>query len=85
MSLVAHLGRDERLSSSTRMVRAEILRHVDPSTGRARITAEQLADTLDVAVGTVRKATSTLIDQRYLRKVKVGRNVEYLPGDREPE
>jgi len=67
------------------MVRAEILRQVDPITGRACVTAEQLADSLDLAVGTVRKATSTLIDQGHLRKVKAGRNVEYLPGDREPK
>jgi len=61
------------------MVGAEILRQIDPSTGRARVTAEQLADKLDVAVGTVRKATSALMDHNYIRKVKVGRNVEYLP------
>jgi hypothetical protein len=87
MNLVEQLGRDARLSSSTRMVGAEILRQVDPLTGRARVTAEQLADKLDVAVGTVRKATSALTDQNYFRKVKVGRNVEYLPvlGARVPE
>ena len=79
MNLVEQLGRDARLSSRTRMVGAEILRQIDPSTGRARVTAEQLADKLDVAVGTVRKATSALMDHNYIRKVKVGRNVEYLP------
>jgi hypothetical protein len=79
MNLVEELGRDARLNSSTRMVGAEIVRQIDPLTGRARVTAEQLADKLDVAVGTVRKATSALTDHNYFRKVKVGRNVEYLP------
>jgi hypothetical protein len=72
------LGRDEQLSSATRMVADEILRQIDPLTGRARITAEQLADKLDIAVGTVRKATSVLSDRSYFRKVKVGRNVEFV-------
>jgi hypothetical protein len=68
-------------------VGAEILRQIDPLTGRARVTAEQLAGTLDVAVGTVRQAMSVLTDHNYIRKVKVGRNVEYWPvlGDREPK
>jgi hypothetical protein len=86
MNLVEKLGRDERLSSSTRLVGAAILQQIDPLTGRARVTAEQLAGTLEVAVGTVRKATSTLTNHNYIRKVKVGRNVEYFPvlGEREP-
>ena len=77
-------GRDARLSSSTRMVGAEILRQIDPLTGRA---AEPIANKLDVAVGTVRKATRALTDHNYFRKVKVGRNVEYMPvmGARVPE
>ena len=79
MNLVEQLGSDERLSSSTRLVGAAILRQIDPLTGRARVTAEQLAGTLDVAVGTVRKATSVLTVHNYIRKIKVGRNVEYLP------
>jgi len=73
------LGDDKRLNSSARMVGAEILRQIDPLTGRARVTAEQLADALDVAVGTVTKATRTLTNHNYFRKIKVGRNVEYLP------
>jgi predicted ArsR family transcriptional regulator len=87
MNLAEQLRRDERLSSSTRLVGAEILRQIDPLTGRARVTAEQLAGTLDVAVGTVRQAMSVLTDHNYIRKVKVGRNVEYWPvlGDREPK
>jgi hypothetical protein len=87
MNLVEQLGRDARLSSSTCMVGAEILRQIDPLTGRAQVTAEQLADRLDVAVGTVRKATNALTDHNYFRKVKVARNVEYLPvlGARAPE
>jgi len=85
MNLVEELGRDESLSSSTRLVGAAILQQIDPLTGRARVTAEQLAGTLEVAVGTVRKATSALTNHNYIRKVKVGRNVEYLPvvGERE--
>jgi DNA-binding IclR family transcriptional regulator len=78
MSPIDQLLCDKRLSSSTRLVAAEILRMIDPSTGRARITAEQLADQLDIAVGTVRRATTTLTDCRYLQKVKVGRNIEFL-------
>jgi hypothetical protein len=72
------MRRDEQLSSSTRMVADEILRQIDPLTGRARITAEQLADKLDIAVGTVRKATSVLTDRSYFRKIKVGRNVDFV-------
>jgi predicted transcriptional regulator of viral defense system len=85
MNLMEQLRRDERLSSSTRKVGAEIFRQIDPLTGRARVTAEQLADTLDVSVGTVRKAASTLTNRNYFRKIRVGRNVEYLPasGDRD--
>jgi hypothetical protein len=60
MNLVDKVGRDERLSSSTRLVGAAILQQIDPLTGRARVTAEQFAGTLEVAVGTVRKATSAL-------------------------
>jgi hypothetical protein len=60
MSRIEQLLCDKRLSSSTRLVAVEILRKIDPLTGRARITAEQLADTLDIAVGTVRKATTIL-------------------------
>ena len=78
MSSIDQLLCDTRLSSSTRLVAAEIVRNVDPSTGRARITAEQLADTLDIAVGTVRKATGILTDCRYFQKVKVGRNIEFV-------
>ena len=78
MSSIDQLLCDKRLSSSTRLVAAEIVRNVDPSTGRARITAEQLADTLDIAVGTVRKATSILTDCRYFQKFKVGRNIEFV-------
>ena len=87
MNLVEKLGRDERLSSSTRQVGAAILQQIDPLTGRARVTAEQLAGTVEVSVKTVRKATSTLTNHNYIRKVKVGRNVEYLPvlGEREPK
>lgn len=70
--------RNEQLSSTTRMVADEIFRQIDPRTGRARITAEQLADKLDIAVGTVRKATSVLTDRSYFRKVKVGRNIEFV-------
>jgi hypothetical protein len=47
MNLAERLKHDKRLSFSTRMIAAEILRQIDPLTGRARITAEQLADTLD--------------------------------------
>jgi hypothetical protein len=72
------MRRDEQLSSSTRMVADEILRQIDPLTGRARITAEQLADKLDIAVGTVRKATSVLTHRSYFRKIKVGRNVDFV-------
>jgi hypothetical protein len=75
---------DKRLNSSTRLVAAEIVRKIDPATGRAKITAEQLADTLDIAVGTVRKATTILTGRRFLQKVKVGRNIEFFipsPGD----
>jgi hypothetical protein len=83
MSPIEQLFCDKRLSSSTRLVATEILRMIDPSTGRARITAEQLADQLDIAVGTVRKATTILTDCRYLQKVKVGRNIEFfLPPER---
>jgi hypothetical protein len=78
MGQVERLGSDERLSSATRMVAAEIVRQIDPLTGRARITAEQLADKLDIAVGTVRKATSLLTGRSYFRKVKVGRNIEFV-------
>jgi predicted transcriptional regulator of viral defense system len=76
VSLVESPGR-EQLSCATRMVAAEIVRHMDPRTGRARITAEELADKLDIAVGTVRKATSVLAERGYFRKVKVGRNIEF--------
>jgi len=62
------------------MVGIEILRQIDPLTGRARITAEQLAGILDLGVGTVRKATNDLTGRNYIRKIRVGRNVEYLPG-----
>jgi hypothetical protein len=78
MRQVERPERDERLTSATRMVAAEILRQMDPLTGRARITAEQLADRLDIAVGTVRKATGVLTDRSYFRKVKVGRNIEFV-------
>jgi hypothetical protein len=78
MTSFERLARDKRLSLSTRLVGAEILRKVDPVTGRARITAEQLADTLRIGVGTVRKATSILIDRSYFQKVKVGRNIEFV-------
>jgi Cu/Ag efflux protein CusF len=78
MSQVEMLGCDERLSWATRMVAAEIVRSIDPLTGRARITAEQLADKLDIGVGTVRKATGVLTDRSYFRKVKVGRNIEFV-------
>ena len=54
------------------------MRKVDPVTGRARVTAEQLADALHIGVGTVRKATSILIDRSYFQKVKVGRNIEFV-------
>ena len=79
MNLAEQLGRDKRLSSSTRLIGVEILRQVDPLTGHARVTAEELAGILDVAVGTVRRATSVLTDHNYIRKVKVGRNVEFWP------
>ena len=69
---------DEQLSPATRMVASEISRRIDPLTGRARVTAEQLADELDIDVGTVRKATSVLTERSYFRKVKVGRNVEFI-------
>jgi hypothetical protein len=86
MSSVEQLLCDKRLSSCTRLVAAEILRKIDPATGRARITAEQLADTLDIAVGTVRKATSILTGCRYFQKVKVGRNIEFiLPSEDETQ
>jgi hypothetical protein len=78
MSEVARQECGERLSSATRAVATEILRQIDPVTGRARITAEQLADKLHIAVGTVRKATSVLTDRSYFRKVKVGRNIEFV-------
>jgi Cu/Ag efflux protein CusF len=78
MTSIEQLIRDKQLSSSTRLVAAEILRKIDPVTGRARITAEQLADTLHIAVGTVRKATNVLTDRSYFRKVKVGRNIEFV-------
>ena len=39
MNLVEELGRDERLSSSTRLVGAAILQQIDPLTGRVRVTA----------------------------------------------
>jgi hypothetical protein len=78
MKSIEQLSCDERLSSSTRLVAAEILRQIDPLTGRARITAEQLADTLDLAVGTMRKATSLLTDCHYFRKVQVGRHIEFV-------
>jgi hypothetical protein len=85
MSSIEQLLYDRRVSSSTRLVAAEILRKIDPSTGRASITAEQPADTLDIAVGTVRKATTILTGCRYLHKVKVGRNIEFLiPPDNDP-
>ena len=42
------------------------------------MTAEQLAATLNIAVGTVRRATSILTDCRYLQKIKVGRNIEFV-------
>ena len=80
MTPVEQLGRDERLSTCTRMVGIEILRQIDPMTGRARVTAEQLADILHIAGGTVRKATDYLTSHNYIRKIRVGRNVEYLPG-----
>jgi hypothetical protein len=51
---------------------------MDPVTGRPRITAEQLADTLRMGVGTVRKATSVLIDRSYFQEVNVGRNIEFV-------
>jgi hypothetical protein len=86
MSSIEQFLCDKRLSSSTRLVAAEILRKIDPSKGRARITAEQLADTLDIAVGTVRKATTILTGCRYLQKVKVGRNIEFLiPPHSDPD
>ena len=78
MSQVETWGRDEQLSPATRMVASEILRRIDPLTGRARVTAEQLADKLDIDVGTVRKATSALTERSYFRKVKVGRNLEFV-------
>jgi hypothetical protein len=78
MTSVESLARDKNLSLSTRRVGAEILRKVDPVTGRARITAEQLADTLHIGVGTVRKATNILIERSYFQKVKVGRNIEFV-------
>jgi hypothetical protein len=77
MTSFERLARDKHLSLSTRLVGAEILRKMDP-VGRARITAEQLADTLRMGVGTVRKATSILIDRSYFQKVKVGRNIEFV-------
>jgi len=48
MTSFEKLARDKHLSLSTRLVGAEILRKMDPVTGRARITAEQLADTLRI-------------------------------------
>jgi hypothetical protein len=78
MTSIERLARDEQLSLSARLVGAEILRKIDPVTGRARITAEQLADTLHIAVGTVRKATNVLTNRSYFQKVKVGRNIEFL-------
>jgi len=84
MSSIEQLSSDKRLSSSTRLVAPEILREIDPTTRRARITAEQLAGRLDIAVGTVRKATSVLTDCRYVQKVKIGRNIEFaIPPDNE--
>jgi len=80
MTLVEQLGHDTGLSACTRKVGVEILRQIDPLTGRARITAEQLAGILDLGVGTVRKATNDLTGRNYIRKIRVGRNVEYLPG-----
>ena len=77
MSWTEQLCRDKRLSSSTRLVAAELLQQIN-RTGRARITAEQLADTLNLAVGTVRKATSLLTDCHYVERVKVGRNIEFI-------
>ena len=71
MTSIEQLARDEQLSSSARLVGAEILRKIDPVTGRARITAEQLADTLHIAVGTVRKATNVLTDRSYLDRKSV--------------
>jgi predicted transcriptional regulator len=78
MSQIERLGRDERLSLATRMVAVEILRRIDPVTGRARVTAEQLAEKLSIDVGTVRNATSFLSERSYFQKVKVGRNVEFV-------
>jgi hypothetical protein len=80
MTLIEQLGHDTRVSPCTRMVGIEILRQIDPLTGRARVTAEQLADMLDVGVGTVRKATTDLTSRNYIRKIRVGRNAEYVPG-----
>jgi hypothetical protein len=82
MISIERLARDKHLSSSARLVGAEILRKIDPVTGRARITAEQLADTLHIAVGTVRKATNVLTDRSYFQKVKVGRNIEFVVASR---
>jgi predicted transcriptional regulator len=70
--------RDGQLSPATRMVASEISRRIDPLTGRARVTAEQLADELDIDVGTVRKATNVLTERSYFRKIKVGRNIEFV-------
>ena len=82
MTSIEQLACDEQLSSSTRLVAAEILRKIDPATGRARITAEQIADTLHIAVGTVRKATNVLTNRSYFQKVKVGRNIEFVVASR---
>ena len=82
MSSIKRLACDKHLSLSARLVGAEILRKIDPVTGRARITAEQLADTLHIAVGTVRKATNVLTNRSYFQKVKVGRNVEFVIASR---
>jgi hypothetical protein len=82
MTSIERLARDKHLRSSARLVGAEILRKIDPVTGRARITAEQLADTLHIAVGTVRKATNVLTDRSYFQKVKVGRNIEFVVASR---
>lgn len=78
MSQVERFQSDERLSWATRMVAAEIIRSIDPLTGRARITAEELADKLNIDVGTVRKATTVLTGRSYFQKVKVGRNIEFV-------
>jgi hypothetical protein len=86
MTSIERLARDKHRSLSARLVGVEIIRKIDPLTGRARITAEQLADTLHIAVGTVRKATNVLTDRSYFQKVKVGRNIEFVVASRtDPE